>query len=143
MRVDVADACSLPAGLLDDHYDLVYSNSVIEHVGGHRQREAFSRQVHSAAPRHWKQTPYRYFPIEPHWVAPFVHFLPLRVRAAVVRYWPLSYSRPADLAESVASQLGTELLDITHVRHYFPDATILLERAGGLVKSVIAVRQDS
>jgi hypothetical protein len=140
MRFDLADACALPEGLLDDGYDLVYSNSVIEHVGGHLQREAFARQVHAAAPAHWVQTPYRYFPIEPHWVAPLMQFLPLRARAAMGMVWPLAHSRPSVLAESVAAQLSIELLDLTQMRYYFPGSQLICERVGGLVKSLIAVR---
>lgn len=143
MRADVADACAIPESVLDDGYDLVYSNSVIEHVGGHRRRQDFARQVASAAPRYWVQTPYRYFPVEPHWVAPMMQFLPLRARAAMGRYWPLSHRRPVDLQDSVESQLDIELIDITQMRHYFPDGALVYERVLGLVKSIVAVRSDA
>ncbi len=138
MRVDVADACAIPAGLLDDSYDLVYSNSVIEHVGGHRQRQAFARQVLDAGPAHWVQTPYRYFPVEPHWVAPLMQFFPLRTRAAIGRVWPLGTCRPESRQESIREQMEVELLDITQMRHYFPESTLVYERMCGLVKSIIA-----
>jgi hypothetical protein len=32
------DACAPPTGVLRERYDLVVSNSLIEHVGGHMQR---------------------------------------------------------------------------------------------------------
>jgi hypothetical protein len=141
MRVDFADACAIPSGVIDSSYDLVYSNSVIEHVGGHRMREAFIDQVRRAAPRYWVQTPYRYFPIEPHWVAPGMQFLPLRARSLMGRYWPLTHTKPSDLAGAVEEQLGVELLDITQMRHYFPEAELMYERIAGLVKSLIAVKR--
>lgn len=62
----VGDACVLPPAIRRRPFDIVYSNSVIEHVGGYYQRRQFSESVHQAAERHWVQTPYRYFPVEPH-----------------------------------------------------------------------------
>ena len=38
---DLADACELPDSVLKGPYDLVISNSVIEHVGGHERRQRF------------------------------------------------------------------------------------------------------
>ena len=61
-------------------YDVVFSNSLLEHVGGHAQRAALAREVRSLAPRHWVQTPYRYFPLEPHWLFPGMQF-PLEAQA--------------------------------------------------------------
>ena len=70
IRADQADATALPPTIIGAHYDLVFSNSVIEHVGGHVQRLRFADAIHKLADRHWVQTPYRYFPIEPHWLFP-------------------------------------------------------------------------
>src|SRR5262245_1233581 len=53
-----ADACTFEGA-----FDLVLSNSVLEHVGGHAQRCRFAETVQALAPKHWIQTPYRYFPI--------------------------------------------------------------------------------
>src|SRR5215510_920706 len=88
------DACDPPALIRDTTFDLVYSNSVIEHVGGHARRCDFASVVHAMGTHHWVQTPYRYFPIEPHWLFPGLQFLPLRARAAAIRRWPLSPARP-------------------------------------------------
>ncbi|HEX4655360.1 MAG TPA: hypothetical protein VH274_06445, partial [Mycobacteriales bacterium] len=70
------DACAPDAELLDRGYDLVYSNSLLEHVGGHAKRRELATVIRDAAPLHWVQTPYRYFPIEPHWLVPGMQFLP-------------------------------------------------------------------
>ena len=93
IRADQADACRLPAHISASSYDLVYSNSVIEHVGGHAQRVRFADAVRGLASRHWIQTPYRYFPVEPHWLFPGFQFLPLALRAEVARRWPLAHVR--------------------------------------------------
>ena len=142
MTAFVADACALPAEVRSQRFDLVYSNSVLEHLGGHARREAFAASVHDAAPRHWVQTPYRYFPIEPHWLFPAFQFLPVGVRAAVTRRWKVGNRRaprrPLDAA--VSSVLGIELLSKVEMQHYFPQSQIAYERFCGLVKSLIAVK---
>jgi hypothetical protein len=130
----VADACERQPG----DYDLVVSNSCIEHVGGHERRLRFSETVHSAADRHWVQTPYRFFPIEPHWLFPGFQFLPTSAQMKISRTWPLSPIRStADSAWADVS--GVELLSITDVRGYFSGSTIWFERWSGAVKSIVAV----
>jgi hypothetical protein len=123
-------------------YDLAFSNSVIEHVGGFAQREAFARAVHALAPLHWIQTPYRYFPVEPHFLFPGFQFLPLSVRAAVLRRWPLVHSRPGTRQRALEIALSVELLSRTELRVLFPDSRIVAERVGGVPKSLIAVRDE-
>ena len=79
----LGDACDLPSALRGQRFDLVFSNSVIEHVGGHSRRAAFADSVHALSDHHWVQTPYRYFPLEPHFLFPGFQFLPLRAKAEV------------------------------------------------------------
>ena len=134
------DACRLPEDLLADRFDLVVSNSVIEHLGGHARRRRFARVVRRAAPHHWVQTPYRYFPIEPHWVFPGQQFLPTVAKAVISRHWPMSHVRSADWRKAVATALSVELLTVTELRHYFADSEIVRERFLGLTKSIIATR---
>lgn len=121
-------------------FDLVYSNSVIEHVGGYARRRTFAESVERLAPSHWIQTPYRYFPLEPHWLFPGFQFLPLPARAALSRLWPLGLFRPPDHATAVGEALGVEIISITELRYLFPESRIMREKALGLVKSLIAVR---
>lgn len=136
----VGDACAPPPAVSAERYDLVVSNSVIEHVGGHAQRQRFADVVHRSAERHWVQTPYRYFPIEPHWLCPGMQFLPLRARAVLTRHWPLSPGRASSVAEAVENAASVELLSVTEMRCYFPSSQIWYERLGGLVKSLTAIR---
>ncbi|SCL66727.1 hypothetical protein GA0070606_4393 [Micromonospora citrea] len=141
-QVDQADACDLPARIAARRYDLVFSNSVLEHVGGHERRLRFADAVRGLADRHWVQTPYRYFPIEPHWIAPGMQFLPVRLRTAFARRWPLGHKPTRTHEAAIHQVLWTELLDRSQMRHYFPDSRILVERIAGLPKSLIAVRAD-
>jgi hypothetical protein len=132
------DACDPPAHVRDAEFDFVYSNSLIEHVGGHARRCDFASVVHAMASRHWVQTPYRYFPIEPHWLFPGLQFLPQRARAWAIQRWPLSSFRPnSELA--LRHVLEVELLSQTEMKYYFPRSELLKERVLGLTKSIIAV----
>jgi hypothetical protein len=138
------DACDPPPHLFEEPFDLVFSNSLIEHVGGHFRRQQFADVVHRLAPRHWVQTPYRYFPIEPHWMFPGFQFLPVAARREVTRRWGLGHVTPAggDRRRATESVLTVELLSLSEFRYYFPGSEILRERAAGLVKGMTAVRCD-
>jgi len=112
---------------------------VIEHLGGHVQRLCFAEAVHNLADRHWVQTPYGYFPIEPHWLFPGFQFLPPNVRQRLplgVRLRTPSNGQ----AEGLHAALAVELLSRTEMSLYFPDSTLRFERTAGSVKSLIAIK---
>jgi hypothetical protein len=137
----VGDACEPPSDLAGERFDLVFSNSVIEHVGGHARRAAFAETVHTFGHRHWVQTPYRYFPLEPHWLFPGFQFLPVKAKARVMCHWPIgAYTKEHDFGRAVSSALMIELVSETAMRHYFADSAIVHERILGLTKSLIAIR---
>lgn len=141
MRVDYGDACNLPAQISDGSYDIVFSNSVIEHVGGHAQRLKFADSVHKLADRHWVQTPYRYFPIEPHWLFPGFQFLPLALRAEISQRWPLMHTRSTSRVAGLEAALSVELLSRSAMEYYFPESSIHAERVAGMTKSLVAIRK--
>jgi Methyltransferase domain len=134
------DACDAPKLVGDEAFDLVFSNSLIEHLGGHAQRLGFAEVVRSLAPRYAVQTPYRYFPVEPHWVFPGMQFLPLNLRNWLAPRWPLGHTHGWPAAEAEEEVMFTELLSLTEMRTYFPDAHIVWERLAGLRKSMTAFR---
>lgn len=142
----LGDACRARAVLEDEGVDpafgLVFSNSLLEHVGGHANRSALASEVRALAPRHWVQTPYRFFPVEPHWVFPMMQFLPVAARTRVARRWPLVHTRPDSEAGALADVQWTELVGMTELRSYFPESQVVKERMGGLVKSIVAVKTE-
>ena len=140
IRGDACDAADVLARFdVDTSFDVVFSNSLIEHVGGHARRVELAHQVHELAPRHWLQTPYRYFPLEPHWLFPGMQFMPAAARAKIAMHWPLVHTRPPSLDAARQAVLWTELVSITEMREYFPASTILRERVLGITKSLIAL----
>ena len=132
----VGDACEI--GDLGA-FDIVFSNSLIEHVGGHERRVRLAELVVTSAPRYWVQTPYRYFPVEPHFVVPGMQFLPLGARAAIAQRW---HAGPRRISPDQALTMveWIDLIGIRQLRSYFPQARIEVERLGGLPKSIIAVK---
>jgi hypothetical protein len=135
------DACGPPPEIRARRFDLVYSNSTLEHVGGHYRRQQFAEVTRTQAPQAWVQTPYRYFPVEPHFLIPGFQQLPLSIRVRLATVWPLTPSTfPTDRIAIRDELMEVELLSVTEMRSYFPDAQIMYERAAGLIKSIIAVR---
>jgi hypothetical protein len=142
VRPLVGDACHATDLVGDESFDLVLSNSLIEHLGGHAARQKFADAVAALAPRYIVQTPYRYFPVEPHWLFPGMQFLPLKLRIWLAPRWPLGHTYKWKAEDARKEVLFTELLSASQMRHYFPDATIVWERIGGVPKSMLAIRTD-
>lgn len=135
----VGDACDPPDDL--PTADLVYSNSVIEHVGGHWRRRRFAESARSLG-RYWVQTPNRYFPVEPHFMMPWVQHLPPRAQGRLIALWPMgNYARQRNADTAMQQALDVELLSRAEMELYFPDAEIRRERAFGLTKSLVAVKR--
>ncbi len=110
---------------VENEFDLVYCNSVIEHVPPER-REAFAAELRRVGRGWYAQTPAWSFPLEPHSLLPFAHWLPPSVRRP---YWKLGASGGWE---------EIELLRRGEMEALFGPA--LPERAGPLVKSWVCVR---
>lgn len=138
----VGDGCNLP--FRDGAFAIVFSNSAIEHVGTWERQQAFAREARRVGRRLWIQTPAREFFVEPHLIAPFIHWLPRSWQRRLIRNFTLRgwLERPDEKA--VAEFLAeVRLLTFAEMQALFPDCTILRERFLGLTKSYIAVRHPS
>ena len=129
----------------DAAFDIVFSNSVIEHVGAARDQEIFAREVARVGKKYWVQTPNRKFPFEMHVMLPFVHYLPTKwQRRVVTRFtgWELLVPHTKDIRRDYLHHFLNELhlLDESELKALFPDARITRERFLGLPKSLIAFR---
>jgi SAM-dependent methyltransferase len=138
-----ADGCRLP--FRDRSFDVVFSNSVIEHVGDARRHEQFAREIARVGVRYFVQTPNRWFPVEHHLLTPVIHFLPRSWQRRLVQkftIWEwLARPRPDQREFFLKHYLeDIRLLDSHAMRRLFPDARLIRERFLGLTKSLIAVR---
>lgn len=126
--------------LRGEDFDLVFSNSLIEHLGGHGPRARLAEVVESLAPAYLIQTPYRYFPVEPHWMFPGFQFLPVSARSYLAPRWPLGHTYGWDPDGAAREVMSTELLSASEMRQYFPEGEIVWERIAGVPKSMTAIK---
>jgi hypothetical protein len=136
------DACNLNC-FEDNSFHIVHSNSVIEHVGDWQHMVSFAREVRRLAANIYVQTPYFWFPIEPHFMCPFFHWLPRPVRISLIMHFDLGNHKRSKSVDEAASKLENyRLLDKQMLQELFPDAVIKHERLLGLTKSLTAIRYE-
>lgn len=130
------NACQLQFG--DATFDVVFSNSVIEHVGGREEQRQMAEEVKRVGRRYFLQTPNRTFPLEPHFLVPFFQFLPVSTRVWLVRHFDVGWYKKIDdpqqareLVESIRLLNRSELLTL------FPGSNLFEEKFFGLTKSFI------
>lgn len=126
-------------------FDIVFSNSVIEHVGNSANQQKFAHEVARVGRRYWIQTPNRRFPIELHLMLPFVHYLPKTWQRPIINrltVWELLVQPNEHQRAFYLSHFLNELnlLNWRELQALFPDSKILAERFFGFTKSLIAVR---
>ena len=135
------DGCALP--FRDTSFDVVFSNSVIEHVGDRESQQRFAREVARVGRSYWVQTPNRWFPVEQHLLTPLVHWLPRHWQRVIVprcNVWswlvPVTPDRREFYIDHYLSDV--RLLSAGEVGDLFPGARVIRERFWGWTKSLVA-----
>jgi len=132
--VVVGDALALPYSAGD--FDLIFSNSVIEHVGNWANQEKFASEVRRMKCAYIVQTPSLWFPLEPHSHIPLFQFIPHRLRAFAIMGFDINYfPRRAAYAEALQVSHSTRMLTKGQFAGLFPGAVIHTERLLGITKS--------
>jgi SAM-dependent methyltransferase len=132
---DARDLSAFP----DQSVDIVYSNSVIEHVGGPGDQARMAREIRRVGKRYFVQTPNYRFPVEPHFVFPAFQFLPLAVRAFLLTKFRLGwFEREQDWNRALQAVGSITLLTKGQFKKLFPEARLYEERLLGLTKSFVA-----
>lgn len=145
LKVDylAGDGCSMPQ-YGDRSFDLVHANSVIEHVGSLQNMQRLADEIRRVGNAYYVQTPYLWFPLEPHYGVPFVHWLPGPTRAQLLNRYAIGYTpRIPRYPDALAAADETQLVDKTLMRKLFPDAAVQAERFAFMTKSLIAVREPA
>lgn len=133
----VGDATNMPE-FKDKSFDLVFSNSVIEHLYTWDNQVKMANEIMRVSKKFFIQTPNKYFPIEAHYAIPFAQFMPKSVMMPVLTKTRLSRLKKWD--EANAKQYLDEILlvDEAGMKKLFPGASIYKERMMGMVKSFSA-----
>lgn len=133
-----------------NEYDIIFSNSVIEHVTVdkedvykiktnsefmllHGKGRNTLPMIRAKCDKYYVQTPYRYFIIESHsWQPIFIIFLPRTMQMSLIRFfnkfWPKQTSP------------DWNLLTVKEMKLLFPDAEIVREKSLFMTKSLIAIK---
>lgn len=137
----VGDACDMKEYKRGD-FDIVFSNSVLEHVGTFDRQRMMANEVRRIGESYFVQTPNYYFPMEPHFHVPFFQNLPLAVRQRLIQRFALGcMPRIPDPHEARKLAEETRLLTKREMKELFPDARVEEEKLVGLTKSIICIRR--
>lgn len=136
IRVLIYDGQHLPEA--DGAYDLLVCNSVLEHVPP-AQRAALTAEMRRVARAVFCQTPAQSFPVEPHFLMPFVHWLPRRLGFHLIKLSPWRLLSRPTRATIEEYWWGTKLLGEKELQALFPGSPIIAERALGLTKSYYVI----
>lgn len=128
------DACNL-SDIKDKEFDIVHSNSVIEHLCTKENQIKMANEVRRVGKYYYVQTPDYSFPIEPHWVFPFFHYLPFIIRVFLTRYVPLS-THASDIETAKRLVREVRLLTKREMKSIFPEGEVYSEKICGLTKSL-------
>jgi 2-polyprenyl-3-methyl-5-hydroxy-6-metoxy-1,4-benzoquinol methylase len=138
VRQVVGDARAMPQFGANE-FDVVYSNSVIEHVGDRDDQRAVADEMRRVGKRYFVQTPNLWFPLEPHFLVPGFQFLPVRLRASLLARFDLGHiARRPGRAAAEETVRSIQLLSARSLREMFPEATLYKERFLGFTKSLMA-----
>jgi N-acetylglucosaminyldiphosphoundecaprenol N-acetyl-beta-D-mannosaminyltransferase len=113
LRVVTADGCNLPFS--SGSFDWVFSNAVIEHVGGWARQKQFADEIRRVAAKgYFVTTPNKLFPLEPHTLLPFYQFLPTQIQRKLAPYSPGYLNQYEEI----------NLLSAKQMKELFPEAEV-------------------
>jgi hypothetical protein len=115
----------------NNQFDIVFSNSVIEHVGDEGRQKQFSDEIKRVGKFFWVQTPSKYFPVEAHSGMLFWWFYPTSLRMFFIDRWKRKVPDWADMVEN------TLVISRRFLEEQFPKGQITVERFLGIPKSYI------
>ena len=124
----------------DKEFDIVFSNSVIEHFNTKEDQLKMAMEVLRTGKKHYVQTPNYYFPFEPHYLFPCFQFLPNFVKVFLLMHFKIGWFEKMKTREEALKTINSiRLLKIKDLNKLFPNSKIIKEKFLFLTKSFIAI----
>jgi len=137
------DACDMKE-FSDKQFEIVFSNSVIEHVGDFSRQLSMANEIQRVGKNYFLQTPNYYFPIEPHLLFIGFQWLPLSVRAFLINHFSLGWvSKISDYNQALKFVSDTRLIKYSELKSMFPKAFITKEKCFMLTKSFLVFEHNN
>jgi hypothetical protein len=136
------------ATLLDEQelreFDLIFSNSMLEHIDHLDARERLCRKIEMSGRPYFIQVPNKYSPIDPHYPHPLVPFFaayPKPMKARLLTFSGLGcHSGPSTYDRAIQVLRYYNPIGPGELRSLFPSARQTAEKFMGLPLSLIAER---
>jgi SAM-dependent methyltransferase len=133
MRGDATDL----SDFRDGEFDLVFSNSVIEHLHHFGNQLKMAKEIQRVGKHFYVQTPNKYFFLEPHYALPFFQFVPKPVAKLILTKTKLSRMQKWDAEFAEAYLQEIRLLSFWEMKKLFPGAKVYYEKFLGMNKSFV------
>ena len=133
----VGDATRMPE-FEDNSFDLVFSNSVIEHLYTWENQQKMANEIMRVGKKYFIQTPNRKFPIEAHYAIPFAQYLPHNLLYFFLTKTKVSRLQKWDPTHAKQYLEEIRLLDQKEMQQLFPESKIYQEKFMGMIKSICA-----
>lgn len=127
----------------DKSFDVVFSNSVIEHLQNFERQQLFAEEICRVGKNYFVQTPARSFFFEPHFLTPFFHYLPKRSQKRLFQnftIWGLFNRNQKEYGEKMIDDIN--LLDELDLRKLFPHGRLETEKWFGMKKAYLVVNRE-
>jgi SAM-dependent methyltransferase len=129
------DACRLPWP--DKHFDVVYSNAVIEHVGDLARQQQMATEIMRVGKRWFVSTPNRWYPFEFHLRLPFVTWLGGDIYLHAARL--VRYNHARRRYDFINRKAEFRLLSLRDMKTCFPGSRIVKQRITFMAETLIAL----
>jgi len=122
----------------DNEFDIVFSNSVIEHLYTWEKQVKMANECMRVGRFHYIQTPNKYFFIEPHFRLPFFDLLPKKLAFWLLVNTPLSHGHrwKHEMASTWLEEI--KLLTLRQMKELFSTSSVHREKFLGMTKSFTA-----
>lgn len=122
----------------DREFELVYSNSLIEHLPSFDDQKKLAEEIMRIGMHYFVQTPNFNFPIEPHFLFPFFQYLSDETKVKLLMKHQLGwYEKQSSRDEALKLARSINMLNKNKLMQIFPGGKIIPEKYFALTKSFI------